>query len=166
MLILEGQIRVGDVIEIGGRFGTVEKLNLKMVMLRDVDGKIHYIRNGMIDIVTNYTRDYAYAIADIGVAYKENIDNVLKVVENIAENELKSGFYGQYIIGNIEVLGLNSFGDSAINLKFRIKTKPQHQWEVSREFNRLIKNKFDELNIEIPFPQRTVHIETDKIQQN
>ena len=71
MLILEGQIRVGDIIEIGNRMGTVEKINLQMVLLRDVEGKVHYIRNGMIDIVTNYTRDYAYATVEIGIAYKE-----------------------------------------------------------------------------------------------
>lgn len=158
-LILEGQIRVGDIIEIGGKTGTVEKLNLQLVTLRDIEGKVYYIRNGMIDIVTNYTRDFAYSIIDIGIAYKENIDYVIKTVVNIAENELLTGDCGEYLLGKIEVLGLDNFGDSSVNLKFRIKTQPNQQWAVTREFNRLIKNKFDELNIEIPFPQRTIHIE-------
>ncbi len=165
LLILEGQIRVGDIIEIGGRMGTVEKLNLKMVTLRDIDGKVYYIRNGMVDVVTNYTRKYAYAINEIGVAYKENIDNVIKVVADIAKNELKTGAYGKYLRGNLEVLGVISFGDSAVNLKFRMKVDPVQQWAVAREFNRLIKNKFDELGIEIPFPQRTLHIEEQQLQQ-
>lgn len=163
MLILEGQIQVGDIIEVGTRMGTVEKLNLKMVVLRDFSGNVHYIRNGMIDIVTNYTRDFAYAVLEIGVAYKENIDNVMKVVIDVAQNELKNGEYGKYLLGDIEMLGLNSFGDSSVNVKFRIKTLPANQWEVAREFNRLIKNKFDELEIEIPFPQRTLHIEKENI---
>lgn len=158
-LILEGQIRVGDIIEVCGKTGTVEKLNLKMLTLRDIEGKVYYIRNGMIDVVTNYTRDYSYATIDIGVAYKENIDNVIKTVVNISENELLQGECGQHLLGKIEVLGLDSFGDSSVNLKFRIRTQPTQQWAVAREFNRLIKNKFDELGIEIPFPQRTVHIE-------
>lgn len=165
MLILEGQIRVGDIIEIGDRFGTVERLNLKMVVLRDVDGKVHYIRNGMIDIVTNYTRDYSYALLDIGIAYKENADKVMEIIKDIAQNELLQENCGKFITGKIEMLGITEFKDSSVNIKFRIKTLPMHQWEVTREFNRLIKNKFDELNIEIPFPQRTLHIEKEKIEQ-
>ena len=157
-LIMQGQIMVGDIVEIGGKVGTVEKLNLKLVALRDWDGKVHYIRNGMISVVTNYTRDFAYAIAEIGVAYKEKVDNVIQVVIDVVNNELKKGECGQYVIGDVEVWGLDSFGDSAIKLKFRIKTKTYFQWKVRREFNRLVKNKFDELGIEIPFPQRTLHI--------
>ncbi len=161
MLIWEGQIRVGDYIEIGSRTGTVEKLNLKMVMLRDTDGKVHYIRNGMIDVVTNYTRDYAFALIELGVAYKENVDYVMNVIKDIAQNELKQGELGQYILGDIEMFGVNSFGDSSVNIKFRLKTLPTQQWAVAREFNRLIKNKFDELGIEIPFPQVSVHVERE-----
>ena len=162
-IIMQGQIFVGDIVEIDGKTGAVEKLNLKMVALRDWDGKVHYIRNGMINVITNYTRDFAYAIIDIGVAYKENVDNVIKTVTDIANNELKKGECAPYIIGNIEVWGLDSFGDSAINLKFRIKTKSSFQWKVRREFYRLVKNKFDELGIEIPFPQRTLHITKEEI---
>ena len=160
-LIMQGQILVGDIVEIDGKTGTVEKLNLKMVALRDWDGKVHYIRNGMISVVTNYTRDFAYAIVEIGVAYKESVDKVIQVVVDVVNNELKKGECGQYIIGSVEVWGLDSFGESSINLKFRIKTKTSFQWKVKREFNRLVKNKFDELGIEIPFPQRTLHIAKD-----
>ena len=160
-LIMQGQILVGDIVEIDGKTGTVEKLNLKLVALRDWDGKVHYIRNGMISVVTNYTRDFAYAIVEIGVAYKEKVDNVIQVVVDIINNELKKGECGQYVMGGVEVWGLDSFGDSSINLKFRIKTKTSFQWKVRRELNRLVKNKFDELGIEIPFPQRTLHIAKD-----
>jgi len=160
-LILEGQILVGDIIEIDGKLGIVEKLNLKMVVLRDWDGKVYYIRNGMINIVTNYTREYAFAIISIGVSYKENIDHVMKVIIDIANNELKNGPCGKYLLGPLEMWGIDNFGESSIDIKFRIKTKPMHHWKVRREFNRLIKNKFDELGIEIPFPQQVVHIEKE-----
>lgn len=162
ILILEGQIRVGDFIEIGTHSGTVEQLNLKMITLRDANGRVHYIRNGMVDIVTNYTREYAYAVIELGVAYKENADYVMKTIIDIVENELKKGCCADFVIGNIEMQGVASFGDSAVNYRFRIKTKPIYQWDVQREFNRLIKNKFDELGIEIPFPQRTLHIQKEE----
>lgn len=162
LLILEGQIRVGDYIEINGKSGVVERINLKMVVLRDVDGKVHYIRNGMIDIVSNYTRDYAYALFEIGVSYKENVDNVMNVILDVAKNELSKTPCAEHIIGEIEMLGLTSFGDSSVNIKYRIKTKPMHQWEVQREFNRLIKNKFDELGIEIPCTQKNLYVINNK----
>lgn len=161
MIIMQGQLLVGDIVEIGGKTGIVESLNLKMVILRDWDGKVYYIRNGMIDVITNYTRDYAFAIISVGVAYKENVDNVMKVIIDIANNELKNSECGQYLLGNIEMWGIDNFGESSVDLKFRIKTTTMQQWRVKREFQRLIKNKFDELNIEIPFPQRTVHLEKD-----
>ena len=162
ILILEGQIRVGDYIEINGKSGTVERLNLKMVVLRDVDGKVHYIRNGMIDIVSNYTRDYAYALSELGIAYKENVDNVIKIIKDIAENELLKSKCAKYIIGDLEMMGVSAFSDSSVNIKYRIKTKPMHQWEVEIEFNRLIKNKFDEMGIEMPLPQKTLYLKSDK----
>ncbi len=162
MLIMQGQILVGDIVEIDGKIGIVEKLNLKMVVLRDWDGKVYYIRNGMINIVTNYTRDYAFAIVEVGVAYKENVDEVIKTVVDLGNNDLKNGVCGQYVMSDTEAWGIDSFGDSAVILKFRVKTKTMFQWKVRREFNRLIKNKFDELGIEIPFPQRTLHVEADE----
>ena len=162
LLILEGQVRVGDYIEIGTHSGTVEQLNLKLITLRDVAGNVHYIRNGMVDIITNYSREFAYAVIEIGVAYKENADYVMKTIAEIAENELKKGCCSEFIIGDLEMFGVASFGDSAVNYKFRIKTKPIQQWAVQREFNRLIKNRFDELGIEIPFPQRTLHIQKEE----
>ncbi|MCR4880887.1 MAG: mechanosensitive ion channel family protein [bacterium] len=164
-IIFQGQLFVGDIVEIDGKVGTVERLNLKMVALRDWDGKVHYIRNGMINIITNYTRDFAYVIAEVSVAYKENVDRVIQVVSDVVNNELKKGEHASYIIGNMEVWGLDSFEDSALKMKFRIKTKSSYQWKIKREFNRLVKNKFDELGIEIPFPQRTLHVAKDDVQR-
>ena len=159
IILIEGQIRVGDVVQIGDKTGTVEKVDLKMVVLRDLHGRVHYIRNGMIDIVTNLTRDFSYYVLELGISYKENIDRVTNILKEIFAKELMTNSeMSEKIIGEIEVLGLDSFADSSVVIKLRIKTRPMQQWVVGREFNRLIKNKFDELNIEIPFPQTTMHI--------
>lgn len=162
ILILEGQIRVGDYIEIANKAGVVEKLNLKMVVLRDAEGRVHYIRNGMIDIVTNYTRDYAYALCEIGVSYKENIDKVTQTICDVAKTELCKSQYAEHILDELEMLGISSFGESSVYIKCRVKTKPMRQWEVQRELNRLIKNKFDENGIEMPASAKTLCIIEDK----
>ncbi len=158
-LLLEGQIRVGDYVEISGYQGVVEKADIKMIKLRDINGRVHYIRNGMVDIVTNYTRDYSYYVFDIGVAYKENIEYVINVLKELGENFRTTSGYKDFILEPIEILGLDKFDDSAVVIRARFKTKPMKQWEVGRAFNLRIKEKFDELGIEIPFPQTTVHIE-------
>lgn len=148
IILLEGQIRVGDVIQIGDKMGVVEKIDLKMVVLRDTQGRVHYIRNGMIDIVTNMTRDFSYYVLDLGISYKENVDHIIKTLKSIFQNELLSNpKMSKNILEDIEVLGVDEFTDSSVKIKLRIKTKPMFQWEVGREFNRLIKNKFDELGI-------------------
>lgn len=160
-LLLEGQVRVGDYIEIAGHEGTVEKADIKMIKLRDLQGRVHYIRNGMVDIITNYTRDYSYYIFDIGVAYKENIENVIDVIKDLGQKFYETSECKQYILAPLEILGLDKFDDSAVIIKARFKTTPIKQWEVGRAFNKCIKERFDELGIEIPFPQRTIHIEKE-----
>lgn len=156
LILSSDQIRVGDVVQIGTKSGLVEKLDLKMVVLRDLNGNVHFIRNGKIDSVTNMTKDFSYAVLEIGVAYNSNITYVIDVIEQIAEDIRINGQSADSILEPIEILGLDKFDDSAIIIKARIKTKPIKQWDVGREFNLKLKEKFDELNIEIPFPQRTV----------
>lgn len=160
-LLLEGQIRVGDYVDISGHQGIVEKADIKMVKLRDVQGRIHYIRNGMIDIVTNYTREFSYYVFEVGVAYKENIAKVIDVLKELGNEFRETSELKEFILEPLEILGLDSFEDSAIIIKARFKTTPIKQWDVGRAFNLRIKEKFDELGIEIPFPQTTVHIEKD-----
>ncbi len=156
-ILLTGQIRVGDVVRVQGVSGTVERVTLTIVMLRSYEGCVHYVRNGLIDIITNQTRSFSYAVLDISVAYKENISHVMDVLKQTGD-ELKNDIkFKDMILDNIEVLGLDSFDDSSILIKCRIKTYPQYQWEVKREFNLRIKEKFDSLGIEIPFPQIVVN---------
>ncbi len=161
LIMLEGQIRVGDVVEINGMKGTVEKLNIKLVVLRDLDGRVYYIRNGMIDVVINLTRDFSYAMFDIGVAYKENIAHVIDVLKELGDEFMQTEEYKDAVLEPIEIFGLDEFDDSAVIIKARIKTKPMEQWAVLRGFNLMIKERFDKLGIEFPFPQVTVHKAVD-----
>ncbi|MFH1995409.1 MAG: mechanosensitive ion channel domain-containing protein [Candidatus Omnitrophota bacterium] len=156
-VLVEGQYRINDVVKIGEHGGLVEDINLRITTLRDLEGRVIIIPNGEIKTVVNYTRGYAQALLDIGVAYKENVDKVMSVIQDIAKEMRKDPYFGRLIKGDLEMFGVDSFADSAVIIKFRIKTLPIKQWEVMREFRRRIKNKFDELGIEIPFPHRTIY---------
>ena len=107
--------------------------------------------------MVNYTKGYAQALLDIGVAYKENVDRVIQVIKDMGKEMRQDSYFGKLILDELEMLGVDNFADSAVVIKFRMKTLPIKQWEVMREFRRRLKNKFDELGIEIPFPHRTVY---------
>ncbi len=157
-ILLEDQIRVGDVVNIAGQGGVVEKVNLRMVVLRDLSGNVHYIKNGNIGTVTNMTKQFSYYVFDIGVAYRENVDEVMKIIKQVGGDIRNDPEYSGDILDDIEVMGLDRFDDSAVVIKARIKTKPIRQWWVGREFNRRLKIKFDENRIEMPFPHMTVYV--------
>jgi small conductance mechanosensitive channel len=161
-MLLEDQIRVGDVVQIAGKGGLVEKINLKTTILRDLAGNVHYVPNGHIDVVTNMTKDYSRYVFDIGVAYRENVDEVVEVVKEVDEELRNDPGYKDDILEPIEVLGLDQFANSAVIVKARTTTAPNKQWRVGREFNRRLKKKFDERNIEIPFPHVTLYMGQDK----
>ncbi|MBP7050714.1 MAG: mechanosensitive ion channel family protein [Phycisphaerae bacterium] len=164
-ILLDDEIRVGDVVQIADKGGLVERLNLRMVVLRDLAGNVHYVRNGKIDIVTNMTKEYSRYVFDIGVAYREDVDEVIRVIQQVDEDLRRDPAFGSDILEPIEILGLDQFGQSSIVIKARTKTKPIKQWGVAREFNRRLKKKFDELNIEIPFPHLTLYAGQDKAGQ-
>lgn len=155
-IILEGQVRVGDTIEIQGITGSVEKVTLCLIIMRSADGAVHYIRNGMIDKITNYSKDYAFAVMDITVAYKENIAKVMETIKELGNSFVKEDGIKDKVLGDIEILGLDSFNDSSITIKYRIKTLTTEKFVIKRAFNLRIKEKFDELGIEIPFNQLVV----------
>ena len=161
-ILLEDQIRVGDVVKIAGQSGIVEKITLRMIILRDLAGNVHFVRNGNIDVVTNMTKEYSRYVFDIGVAYREDIDEVIEVIREVDEELRNDPEYSDDILEPIEILGLDEFGNSAIVIKARTKTKPIKQWRVGRAFNRLLKIRFDERNIEIPFPHITLYMGEDK----
>jgi small-conductance mechanosensitive channel len=161
-ILLEDQIRVGDVVVLGDKGGIVEKVNLRMTILRDLAGNVHFIRNGQIGVVTNMTKEFSRYVFEVGVAYREDVDEVIGVIKEVDEGMRGDPEYSGVILEPIEILGLDKFADSAVVIKARTKTKPMEQWRVGREFNRRLKKAFDERNIEIPFPHRTVYMGQDK----
>lgn len=138
-ILLDDEIRVGDVVQIAEKSGLVERLNLRMVVLRDLSGNVHYVRNGKIDIVTNMTKDYSRYVFDIGVAYREEVDGVIEVIKQVDEELRSDPAFGPDILEPIAILGLDQFAESAVIIKARTKTKPIKQWRVAREFNRRLK---------------------------
>lgn len=156
-ILLEDSVRVGDVVEIAGVSGLVEEVKLRSIVLRDLSGSIHVIPNGNINTVKNMTHLYSYYVFDIGVAYRENVDEVMALVRDIAEGLRDDPRFASDILEPLEMLGLDRFADSAVIIKARIKTKPIQQWRIGREMNRRIKNTFDARGIEMPFPHHTIY---------
>ncbi len=156
-MLIENQIRVGDVAEVNGKGGLVEQLNLRTTVLRDLQGIVHVFPNGKIETISNLTRDFSYWVFELGVAYKENVDRVINILFELGDELRKDKDFSPKILNDIEVFGLDKFGDSALIIKGRIKTMPLQQWSVGRELNRRIKNRFDQEGIEIPFPHRTLY---------
>ncbi len=161
-IIVEGQYSINDVVKIGEYGGLVEGINLRITTLRDLAGRVIVIPNGEIKTVVNFTREYAQALLNLGIAYKENVDEVMDIIRQVGKEMQEDSYFGRLILDELEMLGVDDFADSQVTIKFRIKTLPIKQWEVSREFRRRIKNRFDELGIEIPFPHRTLYWGTDK----
>ena len=152
----ENAMNVGDVVTVGGTTGTVEKLTVRSVSLRDVQGAFHIIPFSSVDMVTNFMREFSYFVCDMGVAYRENVSDVKKAMFDAFE-ELKSDEeIAKVLLGDLEWFGLNSFGDSAIVLRARIKTIPGSQWSTGRAYNEILKRIFDEQGIEIPYPYQTI----------
>jgi len=156
-ILLEDSIRVGDVVEIAGVGGLVEEVRLRTIRLRDLSGNVHVVPNGSVDKVKNMTKDYSYYLFDLGVAYREDVDEVMAVVQEIAEGLRADENFAADILEPLEMLGVDQFADSAVIIKCRIKTVPIKQWRVGREMNRRIKKTFDAKGIEIPFPHHTLY---------
>jgi small conductance mechanosensitive channel len=157
-IILEGQFAVGDVIRTGEISGWVERLNLRVTILRDVSsGAVHFIPNSEIKVVSNLTKEWSRVALDIGVAYHEDIDLVIGVLQQVGQELARDERMGPLILESPEVLGIESFGESQVTIKVLVKTLPQRQWEVAREFRRRIKATFKKEGIEIPYPTR-VHL--------
>ena len=151
-ILWEDSVRIGDVVEVAGVAGLVEEVELRTIKLRDVSGNLHVVPNGVIDKVKNLTKDYSYYVFDIGVAFRENVDEVMGVLQKIAEDLRRDSRFADDILQPLEMLGVDQFKDSAVMIKCRIKTEPHKQWRVGREMNRRIRNMFDAKGIEIPFP--------------
>jgi small conductance mechanosensitive channel len=160
-ILVENQFAIGDVIEVAGKSGVVEKMTLRVAVLRDAEGIMHVVPNSEIKVVSNKTRGWSRAVVDVGVPYDENVDRALEVLRDEAAQFSTDRTWGAQLDGPVEVLGVESLGDSAVVLRTVIRTQPGSQWSVAREFRRRIKNRFDREHLEIPFPQRRVHVRVE-----
>lgn len=155
--ILENQVRVGDVAVVNGTGGLVEKVNFRTIVLRDLSGIVHVFPNGTVTTLSNLTNNWSAYVFDIGVAYKENTDKVIEVMNRVGSEMKQDATIGSYMLEEPEIFGVDKLDNSAVVMKGRIKTKPIRQWQVGREYLRRIKMAFDDAGIEIPFPHQTLY---------
>jgi moderate conductance mechanosensitive channel len=155
-LILENQIRVGDVAIINGTGGLVEAITFRTIVLRDQAAVVHVFPNGSINTLSNMTKDWSAYVIDIGVAYKEDTDRVIEVMRRVASELQAEPQYGSVMLEPIEIIGVDGFSDSAVIIKARLKTLPIKQWMLGREYRRRLKKAFDAEKIEFPLPHRTL----------
>jgi len=161
-VLLENQFAVGDIIQAGGKSGVVEKMTLRIVQLRDLEGTLHTVPNGDIGPVSNMTRAWSRAVVDVGVAYGTEVDRALAVFEDEASRFAADAAWGAKLDGPPEVQGVQDLGDNAVVIRTRLRTIPGEHWAAGREFRRRLKNRLDREGIEIPFPQRTIHVRSDR----
>jgi small-conductance mechanosensitive channel len=156
--LVENQFSVGDVIEAAGKGGVVEKMTLRVVILRDLDGSLHIIPNGEIKVVSNKTRGWSRAVVDISVPHTEDLDRALAIVRDEAGQFSSDPVWGVQLDGPVEVLGVESLTDNAVVIRTLLKTQPGSQWAVAREFRRRLKNRFSRETIDSPYHSRRVQV--------
>lgn len=155
-VILEDQVRVGDVAVVNGTSGTVEQINLRTLVLRDIEGTVHVFPNGSITTLANRSKDFAFAVIDIGIDYDDDIDAAIASVQTTAAAMRSEPSFSPHMLEPLEVMGVDSLGASSVGLRFRVKTAPLSQWVVARELRRRIKKAFDADGIRIPVQQVAV----------
>lgn len=162
-IIAENQYRVGDVVKLNNDpVGTVDKITLRTTVLRDLDGIVHTMPNGLIELTSNYTKEFSGVNINVGVSYDSDLDKVIKVINSVGIELSKDKEWKDQIIEPLEFLRVDNFGESSIDLKITGTTQPIKQWEVAGEFRKRIKKAFDKEGIVIPFPQRVIRYETDQ----
>jgi small-conductance mechanosensitive channel len=157
-ILLEDQFAVGDVIEAAGKNGVVERMTMRVVILRDLEGTMHVVPNGEIKVVSNKTRGWARAVVDVAIPYTEDVDRILGVVRDEAAQFSTDREWGLQLDGPVEVLGIEELRDNSVVIRTLLKTQPGSQWNVAREFRRRLKNRFDRETVESPFQQRRVQV--------
>lgn len=161
-ILAEDQFAVGDVVRVNDKAGSVEEITIRTIRLRDLGGNVHMIPFSSVGMVENMTKDFSRYVFDVGIAYRESVDDVIDVLRELGAEMQADEYYGKLINQPIEIMGLDKFADSAVIVRARLTTRPIKQWEVGREFNRRMKRRFDELGIEIPFPHQTIYFGEEK----
>ncbi len=157
-LLVEDQIRQGDVVKLGEHSGLVEQVTLRYVQLRDYDGHVHFVPNGTITSVVNMGRDHAQAVIDVGISYGSDVDAAMSLMREVGASMRLDPLQGTRILGDLEIAGIERWADSAVVIRARFKVAPLEQWNVRRELLRRLKQAFDRAGIEIPFPQVVCHL--------
>lgn len=158
----ENAVNVGDVVNLAGTTGVVEKLTVRSVSLRDLNGVYHVIPFSAVSNVSNFMKDFSFHVEDMGIAYRENVDDAKQAMMDAFAELRGIDDYGKDILADVEWFGVTSFGDSAVVVRARIKTKPGKQWGIGRAYKGILKRIFDERGIEIPFPHQTIYFGEDK----
>jgi moderate conductance mechanosensitive channel len=156
-IILENQYRVGDVVCLDSTCGLVENISIRMATLRDLDGAVHHIPHGTVSKASNLSKKFARVNLDLGVSYSADLEKVIQVVNETGNVLAEDPEWKAHITEPIQFARVNDFADSAVMIKVLGRTKPLQQWAVAGEFRKRIKIAFDKADIEIPFPQRTIH---------
>nr|WP_199332139.1 mechanosensitive ion channel family protein [Anabaena lutea] len=158
LIILEDQYALGDVINVGDVGGLVENLNLRMTQVRDAEGRLITIPNSEVKIVANLSSRWSRADLTIPVSYQADIDNALKLIEDVALKMNEEPLWRRQIIEKPTVLGIDNFSDRGLIIRVWIKTQPLKQWDVAREYRRRVKVALDKAGVSIPVPQQAVWI--------
>lgn len=157
-LILENQVRVGDVVAINGTGGLVEAINLRTTVLRDEEGTVHIFPNGGITSLSNRSMQFSFYVVNLPLAYGEDVDAVTALLKEIAGTLQEEDAYKPFVLAPLEVIGVDAFEENAVRLKVRIKTAPLKQWFVGREFRRRVNEEFQKRGIRLYSPQRTLAV--------
>jgi small-conductance mechanosensitive channel len=152
-LILEDQVRVGDVAVVNGTGGAVEQINLRTIVLRDLEGTVHVIPNGEIRTLANRSKDFSYYVVDLGIDYEDDVDAAIEVIRETGAELQQDPAFAPHILEAVEVLGVDNFNASSVTLRFRIKTLPLSQWTVGRELRRRVLKAFDRRGLRMPVQQ-------------
>ena len=152
-LLVEDQIRQGDVVQLGEHSGLVEQVTLRYVQLRDYDGHVHYVPNGTITSVVNMGRDHAQAVVDVGIPYNADLDAAMSLMREVGAAMRLDPAQGARIVGDLEIAGVERWADHAIVIRARFKVAPLEQWNVRRELLRRLRLAFDRAGIGVPRPQ-------------
>lgn len=156
-IILENQYRVGDVVDLDGTSGKVERITLRVTVLRDLDGIVHHVPNGTIDRTSNYSKDFSGINLNIGIGYTSDIDKAITIIDKVGSKLAQEDGWKDKILEAPSFMRVDNLGDSSVDLKLTGKVRPLQQWAVTGELRKRIKAEFDKAGIEIPFPQTVMH---------
>lgn len=162
-MLMEDQFALGDVIEAAGKGGVIEKITLRVIVLRDLDGTLHTIPNGEVKTVSNKTRGWSRAVVDVSIAYAEQVDHAIEVIRDEAERLTHDEEWASLLDGIPEVWGVEALSDNAAVVRMVAKTQPGSHWGIQREFRRRIKNRLDAEGIKTPAPRGQVNVQVEPV---